>query len=565
MTAPGGEAPQTDPSESARAPAPGAAAGGIPRLDFRIERLRATYRFTFAFHAREVRFEADTGEGFASLFPETFSFHAERHDPAELYLRFDDLWSNPRRLHVRAGRRDAEELMFRLLGMLPSLLDGLLERLAGTSAHARAAEDIAVFCLIAQRFIADKGLVDHPRLNLAVFHLRGVLLRALTVVVETRVSPEFLEGYVAGTERPEASRDPNDFSFFYAIAEGDAEAIDRQVLGAAERAYHRWLEDVCLDEENRAFETENTPFGERAAEVLEVVAPAKQRADRGRDLAPYLCRPRSRDNARLLRKLEHWFLHQYDVHHAAVMHQHAESLRSDTPDLDRNLTLHGIRNYALAMLIPSLPFLAAIFFYDEYPVVLDWWATAEVIAILAGAAWFLVYRFMWTKNLSFFHTSVPRIGAGIIVGYLPVFMIDEVWDLAEQAPFYLTAVATMLGTTTFLYIYVEVQRKLGDAQLAFARARDIVLLGLIQAAGFGLMVTSLLGPLMAGRNWGEPGMSTLAALRTQEPWLGELPRIMGVEPFIAFPTTVFLMTFMSFFIGTFLQLLWEELPITEPL
>jgi hypothetical protein len=25
------------------------------------------------------------------------------------------------------------------------------------------------------------------------------------------------------------------------------------------------------------------------------------------------------------------------------------------------------------------------------------------------------------------------------------------------------------------------------------------------------------------------------------------------------------MTFMSFFIGTFLQLMWEDIPITEPL
>jgi len=28
---------------------------------------------------------------------------------------------------------------------------------------------------------------------------------------------------------------------------------------------------------------------------------------------------------------------------------------------------------------------------------------------------------------------------------------------------------------------------------------------------------------------------------------------------------VFMMAFMSFFIGTFLQLMWEDLPITEPL
>ena len=41
--------------------------------------------------------------------------------------------------------------------------------------------------------------------------------------------------------------------------------------------------------------------------------------------------------------------------------------------------------------------------------------------------------------------------------------------------------------------------------------------------------------------------------------------ITGIDPFFAFPSADFLMTFLSFFIGTFLQLMWEELPITEPL
>ena len=34
---------------------------------------------------------------------------------------------------------------------------------------------------------------------------------------------------------------------------------------------------------------------------------------------------------------------------------------------------------------------------------------------------------------------------------------------------------------------------------------------------------------------------------------------------LRFPSALLLMTFLSFFIGIFLQLMWEELPITEPL
>jgi hypothetical protein len=52
---------------------------------------------------------------------------------------------------------------------------------------------------------------------------------------------------------------------------------------------------------------------------------------------------------------------------------------------------------------------------------------------------------------------------------------------------------------------------------------------------------------------------------TALPFIGQLPVVLGVEPFYAYPSAVFMMAFMSFFIGTFLQLMWEDLPITAPL
>ena len=78
----------------------------LERLELRIERLQVTFRFTFAFHAREVRFELDAGDGFERIFPETFSFHARRHDPSELALQLDDLLARPRLISPSANRRD---------------------------------------------------------------------------------------------------------------------------------------------------------------------------------------------------------------------------------------------------------------------------------------------------------------------------------------------------------------------------------------------------------------------------------------------------------------------------
>ena len=104
----------------------------------------------------------------------------------------------------------------------------------------------------------------------------------------------------------------------------------------------------------------------------------------------------------------------------------------------------------------------------------------------------------------------------------------------------------------------EVQGRLGDTNVAFARARAIFLLGVLQAFAFGVVVTSLLGRFMVSRNW--PPEVIECDL------LGQLPRVAGLaEPFMLFPSAVMVMTFLSFFIGVFLQLMWEELPITEPL
>jgi hypothetical protein len=537
---------------------------------FRVERLKTSYRFTYAFHAREVRFERSVGDGYESVFPETFSFRADRHDPAELYLRLEDLWTNPRRLSPEAGRRDAEELVLRLLAALPRVLAGVMDRLhddESAAALTRVAEDVAVMAQIALRFVRDKGLLEHPRVRMADFYLCALVSRAFETLVRQRVRPEFREAYVAGTAQPVVPEDPTDVSFFYALASDDPDRIDAAVMGAAERAWQRWVENVCLDLENGAFEVESSPFEERAAEVLRAVARSGIRSvDRARDLTPFLRRPGNRDCLRILSQLETYFLRQYDVHHAAVMRHNAEGLKRGPVDPDRVLSRHGTRTYLLALALPTLPMLAAAFAYERAPRLFDWLAALEVTAVLGGMSWFLVYRFLIQKDVTLFHTSVPRIGAGIIVGYLPVFLIDEVWDLARQPLPYLLAVVLMLSFAILLYVYVEVHSRLGDTRRAFARAGDIFLLGLAQSAALGLMVTSVLGPLMAGRNWGLAEAGPLAEARgSLAPFIGEMPRVMGIEPLWVFPSAVLLMSVLAFFIGTFLQLLWEDLPITEPL
>jgi len=562
---------------AAPAPALVPAAPHLERLELRVERLRLTFRFTYAFHAREVRFECDRGDGYRRVFPETFSFHADRHDPAELFLQLADLAEKPQLLGENARRRDSELLSARLLVAAPRYLERVLHQLeADTRLDPKRLEqiyaDLALLSEVMARFAGGRDVADHPGLRIALFHLRKLLFCVLDRLVQRRVDPTYLDGYISGqVELVDPVDDLSEAGFFHALDRGDPEMVNRVLLRLAERAFYRWLEDVCLDESNGAFEVENSPFASREAEVRAAISREHgARVRRSRELAPYLCRLRNRDVVRLLGKLEAWFLRQYDIHHAAAMIQHSDNVAKGKLDRDAILSRHNTPTYVATLALISGPFAAAALWYQSAPRWFDALCAFEVAFANVLAVYFLFYRFLWKRDLTFFHAAVPRIMAGIIVGYLPIFFVDEVWSLSVQPwPLLLTIVA-LVGFATLLYLYIEVQRRLADSRVAFARARQIFLLGLLQAAGLGLILTGLVGHFMATRNWPGGGQNLpdvpIEILRAGAgSFMGQLPLVLGIGPFYAFPSAVFVMTFMSFFIGTFLQLMWEELPITEPL
>ena len=545
--------------------------GGLSRFEMRMERLALSFRFTFAFHAREVRFECDRGQGYQRVFPETFSFHGDHHDPAELFFQLDDLLNRPELLSPRANRRDSQELVIRLLSQVPQYLEALVDDLGTRLAEApmlRLYQDMALFCEISSRFLTSRELTEQRRSRVAILLMRKLIYRGLRELVAGRVTPEYLEQYIRGEVDPvDPQDDPTEGGFFHTMESGNQDAVNRMVVRMAERSFFQWLEGGCLDEENQAFEKEDSPFADRESEVLRAICEGPSLAiERGSDLVPYLRRS-SKDCRRILDRLERWFLRHYDIRHSSALIHHEAALKAGIDRGDTHLSWHTPGNHALALVGLASPFIASAFLYDRYPVVLNYLCSAEVALVNLAAIWFLVYRFCWKRDLSFFHASVPRIGAGIIVGYLPVFLIDEVWDLANQSIAILGAVALMLGLVTLLYIYIEVQQRIDDPDEAFVRARAIFLFGTLQAFGIGVVMTNLVGRFMTLRNWplDDGAVTRTLAESSFAPFVGDLPRIIGVEPLLAFPSAVLVMTFLSFFIGVFLQLMWEELPITEPL
>ena len=546
----------------------------LDRLELRVERLQLVFRFTYAFHAREVRFECDRGQGFQSVFPEIFSFHTERHDPAEFFIQLDDLARKPHLLAPEARRRDSELLISRLLLAAPRYLEGVLHRLEDegrmdASGLARVYSEVALLAQILIRFSASWPGAEKGGLLQSTFQARKLALHALLGLMERRVSPAYLAAYAEGSAPGvEAADDLSEAGFFHILASGEPAVVDRSVVQLAERAFYRWLDGICLDEDNGAFEAEDTPFENREAEVMQAICSKKSgELEHGRDLIPFLRRPGNRDCLRVLGRLKTWFLRRYDIRHAAMMIHHAEFLAKGVDDSDLALSRHRPRNYLAALVGLALPFVVGAFAYDAAPRFFDVFCALELVALALVVLWFVFYRFLFKRDLTFFHAAVPRIPAGIIVGFLPIFFVDEVWGLANLSWITLSSVVLLLGAATFIYLYVEVDGRLADSELAFQRARQIFLLGILQATGVGMLLTGLVGRFMVLRNWGNGDPAeTMATLQSNSlPFIGELPRIVGVEPFFTFPAAVFLMAFMSFFIGTFLQLMWEDNPITEPL
>jgi hypothetical protein len=277
-------------------------------------------RVTWAVHARDLRLERETADGFVRSFP--------RRSPsisiAMIRSSCSSNWKISGRTRAdstRVRRGDSQDLVRRILAAAPGYVEAILEQLAqggrlSGAASVRVHTDAVVLARVLARFLREKELESHPETRFTRFHLRKLVWRASWTLVRERVGEERLAAWLASPAAGSRRASPRftERELIQALAGDDDDEAAPLVLALAERAFHRWLEDTCLDDANEAFESEGSPFASREEEVLAVVSIVPQRRlRRVAHLAPFLCRAGSRDCLRLLRALEVWFLRQYDV------------------------------------------------------------------------------------------------------------------------------------------------------------------------------------------------------------------------------------------------------------
>ena len=279
-----------------------------------------------------MRFERDAGDGFERLFPETFSFHRERHDPTELSLQLDDLLRKPRLISPSAHQRDATELMGRLLAQAPRYIERVCTRLEtradlDPAVRLRLHQDVALLCQLMLRFIDSHELPDMRSVRVASFLLRKQIYRSLRVLLAERVRPEYLLRCVAGEVSPSirattrASR---------ASSTPWRRAIRRRSIGS----WCAWRSAPSTSGSRASASTRRTRPSRRRTRPSRIARPRcsarsstrARRASSGAATWCPSCGATRTDCQRLLKKLEAWFLRQYDIHHSSAIIHHADTL-----------------------------------------------------------------------------------------------------------------------------------------------------------------------------------------------------------------------------------------------
>ena len=177
-----------------------------------------------------------------------------------------------------------------------------------------------------------------------------------------------------------------------------------------------------------------------------------------------------------------------------------------------------------------------------------------IYTLLIGGVFWLTFKdlaHLWIRLL------VPRLAGCIIVGYLPLVVGIETWQamsfLAQSTwrwhTFFLMVLA---GMGAFGYLMLEMKNTIPLKKVLIKRGLSIYSLGLAWSLGIGLIVMDFLASAFKkmdeNKFLGDSQITWLSGVVGEIPWeifLGYVP--------------------LALLIGIFVQIIWEEKPITEPL
>jgi len=194
-------------------------------------------------------------------------------------------------------------------------------------------------------------------------------------------------------------------------------------------------------------------------------------------------------------------------------------------------------------------------FSPEFIVVLIWYML--LLLLLIFFVMFIVMQIM-RKRWLYSQLLLPRILGAAIVGLLPLLLNDQSWNIGVLSnPFNSALLALLTYTLSFIYIFIEVHNikkfiKGHSIAQALKESGRIFLIALSETLFMVTVTSSLIFPAVIS-NIGADISNYKFGIYASSSLLS----------FGFFPSLIILWTGIALFIGSFVQLLWQDQRITE--
>lgn len=183
-------------------------------------------------------------------------------------------------------------------------------------------------------------------------------------------------------------------------------------------------------------------------------------------------------------------------------------------------------------------------------------STSFKVALIAIYAFLMVAFLLFCLHAQLLQLLIPRLAACIMVGYFPLIVTDEIWLAVPQLVLYTSwwpppfsfVIGTLALFVSWVYLLIEVSNKVSNRALAWRRTSVVFLIGLGWSLIIGLLVLDLVGLAFKNR------LESLHSLLWVPGLFGQIP----VQVLLLYMP-------LALLLGIFLQIIWEEKPITEPL
>jgi hypothetical protein len=169
----------------------------------------------------------------------------------------------------------------------------------------------------------------------------------------------------------------------------------------------------------------------------------------------------------------------------------------------------------------------------------------------------ICYHLVRQKEPWMFKLIIPRMLGAIVVGYLPLFMGGEVWGAAfllfnTWQGYLVVGLALYIS---FAYLFVEINNTLRDKSESFHRALTVWYIGFLESFAIGLILCHLTSKVL------------IDAAKVQEiiPFFDNQFKFQLWRFGTIYPQALVLFAPLALFAGIFVQILWEDKPITQPL